>query len=182
MRSGCSTASRQLRRARLAAGARFGIVLACAALAVAAVFATASACRKQAAINPEVKRAVDTYFNAFKSEDATKVFTVVSAELAQRMPRLPEVMKKRLREANERYGGLEAWGIKQADVDLANGQALVTVQTTSKKAIHVVSLDLRMEEGSWKVYGIEQKDIIRNPDFKQQAPGDIGRPNPFDIR
>lgn len=161
------------------AGVGFAIVLASIAVTLAAM---APGCAREQALDPAVGSTLDSYFEGFKTEDATKVLSVVGAELRGTMSPLPEETAKQLRKANERYGGVQEWAVQDGDVDDLNGQALVTVRVTSTKAIHIVLMDLRMEEGEWKVYGIEDKDAVRNPDYDRSIPGDIGRDNPFKIR
>ncbi len=141
--------------------------------------ALSAGCRTSPSVDPAVKKPIDDYFEAFKALDATRAVLATSPELRTTLPSTPEEMVARMRSNAEQYGELQTWSIDSADVDTDNGQALVTLRVTSRKVIYVMLIDLRRYDDGWRIYGLSQKDAVRNPGSTEQLPRDIGQTNPF---
>jgi hypothetical protein len=136
-------------------------------------------CRTSPSVDPAVRKPIDDYFGGFQALDATRAVHATSLELRTTLPSTPEEMVAKMRGNAEQYGPIETWSIDTATVDTDNGQALATVRVTSKKVIYVMSVDLRRYEDGWRIYGLSQKDALRNPASTDQLPRDIGQANPF---
>lgn len=159
--------------------ARVGQVIVMAGLLL--VVAAQAGCKPAPTLDAAVRKPIDDYFRGFKTFDATLVVSAASPEMRRGMPRTPEELVAQLRGSAQSYGPVQSWSADAAtaDVDPDNGQALVTVNVTSEKVIHVMRLDLRRYEDGWHIYGIEQWDTVRNPGYDKQLPRDIGQSNPF---
>lgn len=157
--------------------ALIGQVIVAATLMLASI--ALAGCRTSPTIDPAVKKPVDDYFGGFRALDATQAVSATSPDMRTTLPSTPEEMVARMRANADDYGPIQNWSIDSADVDTDNGQALVTVRVTSRKAIIVMGVDLRRYEDGWRIYGLSQKDAVRNPGSTEQLPRDIGQTNPF---